>query len=161
MSYRFAVAAEKDSENLLALLQGAAAHLHKKGVRQWTEPFTAGALREDIIKNRVVLLFLDGHLAGSYALKEIAAPLWPQISQKQVGQFYLYRVVISPALQGAGLGKILVEHATKTALEQNKSVFLDCWAGNEALRRFYLSCGFSDLGVFPEEDYEIRVFYKD
>jgi hypothetical protein len=40
----------------------------------------------------------------------------------------------------------------------NKTLYLDCWAGNEKLKEFYFNNGFEYVGDFPEEDYFISVF---
>ncbi|GAA0180924.1 hypothetical protein SH2C18_35360 [Clostridium sediminicola] len=36
--------------------------------------------------------------------------------------------------------------------------YLDCWAGNEKLRTFYLKAGFDFCGDFPEDNYMSSVF---
>jgi RimJ/RimL family protein N-acetyltransferase len=56
----------------------------------------------------------------------------------------------------------LKESISKIGTDQERgTILLDCWAGNEKLRAFYEKSGFKLLGEFPENDYEIAVFYYE
>jgi len=68
---------------------------------------------------------------------------------------YLYQIAILPEYQGKGIGKQITTFAQGLA---DLAVYLDCWAGNEKLKKFYTETGFKYLGDFPEEDYFISIF---
>ena len=38
------------------------------------------------------------------------------------------------------------------------TVYFDCWAGNDFLKKFYSENGFEYMGDFPEEDYYVSAF---
>ena len=43
--------------------------------------------------------------------------------------------------------------ACSLATEVKKTIFLDCWSGNDKLKKFYVNNGFESQGDFPEESY--------
>ncbi len=66
-----------------------------------------------------------------------------------------------PEAQGRGVGEAVCAWVKAYADSRRKSVYLDCWAGNEKLKDFYSKAGFDYLGDYPEEDYQISAFrYK-
>jgi len=71
---------------------------------------------------------------------------------------YLYRVAVLPEYFGKSLGLKMVNYAMKLSRQMNKTLYLDCWAGNNKLREFYSGAGFELLGDVPEEDYMVSVF---
>lgn len=77
---------------------------------------------------------------------------------------YLHSIMLEPNQQGRGIGVSFVsEVVEQMALEQRSNegtIFLDCWAGNEKLGKFYTGVGFQFAAVVPEEDYEIAVFHR-
>lgn len=70
----------------------------------------------------------------------------------------MFQFVILPEYQGNNLGSVLMDFACSFANEVNKSIYLDCWAGNDKLKAFYLNNGFDYQGDFPEENYFISIF---
>jgi GNAT superfamily N-acetyltransferase len=88
------------------------------------------------------------HYLTQWGLDTLAGPLW-----------YLHALMIEPGEQGKGLGKVFLDGVRKWAIpDKVGTVVLDCWAGNEKLRDFYLRAGFLFHGVFPVRDYEVAVF---
>ena len=88
----------------------------------------------------------------SWGLSNSQRPLW-----------FLENLMIEPAKQGQGLGRVLLDAACVQIKEASPAavIALDCWAGNEKLRSFYTAAGFRLHGIFPEMDYEIAVFTMD
>ncbi|KAF2165075.1 hypothetical protein M409DRAFT_24463 [Zasmidium cellare ATCC 36951] len=76
---------------------------------------------------------------------------------------YLHSIMLEPEAQGRGIGKSFVAEVVNKIASLHHDcgiLFLDCWAGNQTLRRFYAEVGFTFTAVIPEEDYEIAVFYR-
>lgn len=158
MPLAFSPATKKDAEGLCALLSAAAHTLCKKGVMQWTSPFVPSDIAQDIQNGPVLLAFWDETLAGAVFLENMTENRWP-CPVVQTGQFYLHHLVVHPDFQGKGIGQAIIAESKQTAKAAGKALFLDCWAGNEKLEKFYKSAGFCELGVFDEEDYQIRLFH--
>ena len=56
--------------------------------------------------------------------------------------------------------EVLNEEPSITNCENplNITIYFDCWAGNNFLRKFYTEVGFEYMGDFPEEDYFVSAF---
>jgi hypothetical protein len=55
----------------------------------------------------------------------------------------------------------LLDEAILVAQRRGKArVRLDCWDGNEFLKRYYRARGFHDLGRAQEADYWVRLFER-
>ena len=63
-------------------------------------------------------------------------------------------------MQGKGIGLQLFTDIVKHCQPLGGTALLDCWAGNEKLRHFYLGAGCELVAVLPEHDYEIAVFVR-
>ena len=55
----------------------------------------------------------------------------------------------------------MMEYSLTLSKKLELLLYLDCWAGNDKLKNFYLNNGFKHVGDFPEEDYFISVFKGD
>jgi RimJ/RimL family protein N-acetyltransferase len=98
----------------------------------------------------------DYKIVGTFSLMDIDENFGANFIKSS--SIYLYRIAILPEYQGKSIGKEIINHACKYSENVNKSLYLDCFAGNEKLRSFYLKSGFDYCGDFPEEDYSISVF---
>lgn len=147
-----------DLSALLHLLEETAENLHQKGIRQWESPWEPEEIRAEIDKGWVWTAWDADLLAGTFSLRPLVSVAWLPNNSKPDGQWYLYRVALHPSWQGKGKGNTMVRFACGLARTAGKDLYLDCWAGNETLRRFYASTGFDTIGIFPEENYKISVF---
>ena len=136
-----------DAMPIARLLDEVTVQLHQTGILQWEHPWDPEQLGQDI-------------LFGTFSLRPLQTALWLDRRAKPDGQWYLYRVALRPSCQGSGLGTELIRFACCLADHAQKDLYLDCWAGNHALRRFYSSANFDTIGIFPEENYQICVFSR-
>ena len=86
--------------------------------------------------------------------------LYPSDQAAPDRRWYLYRIALHPSYQGMGIGRTLIHFACHLADSAQKDLYLDCWAGNHSLRKFYSSAGFDPVGIFSEQDYKICVFSR-
>ena len=64
-----------------------------------------------------------------------------------------------PEEQGKGLGRIFLDGIRQQVIPHyNGTIVLDCWAGNDKQRDFYLRARFTFHGIFPENDYQVAIF---
>jgi GNAT superfamily N-acetyltransferase len=85
----------------------------------------------------------------SWGVQGLCGPFW-----------YLHALVLEPAEQGHRFGLAFLEGVLRfmKMKHQAGTIVLDCWAGNEKLRRFYQEAGFQHHGDFAENDYKISVY---
>jgi ribosomal protein S18 acetylase RimI-like enzyme len=110
----------------------------------------------------VYLAFVHDQPAGTFALFRSDLENW---GEQPDDALYLHGLVVRRAAAGQGLGHELLRYAAAIAAGQGKRFLrLDCWAGNEALRRFYTAAGFVERGVIePRVSGEVwlcRLFEK-
>ncbi|KAI8893655.1 acyl-CoA N-acyltransferase [Globomyces pollinis-pini] len=74
---------------------------------------------------------------------------------------FLSKFMLDPDYIGQGIGEQFLNTVLPNAIPiTNQILALDCWAGNENLRKLYQKCGFTLFGVFPEQDWEIAVYVR-
>lgn len=76
-------------------------------------------------------------------------------------QAELVRLYLHPRFQRQGLGRRLLRAAEAAALTAGaRSLWLDCWSGNDRALAFYAACGYQDEGPtvysFSGRDYPNR-----
>ncbi len=159
------------SASEIPLLLEIAAAVQDKLIRAGSVQQIAGYTRQNaavrVQHGELYVLEQSGHLIGSAFVEMVTAGRFPQISAWNAvpaghSAWFLYGLIISPAFQGHGLGRVLLDGiCCQESFPAPVVLLLDCWAGNAKLRQFYLSAGFEFCGEFPEEDYWIAVFRKE
>jgi GNAT superfamily N-acetyltransferase len=91
---------------------------------------------------------LDDARFVHWKLHALPGPLW-----------FLHTLMLEPGEQGKGLGLAFLEGVKQLAIPTSGTIVLDCWAGNMKLRDFYRRAGFTLYGIFPEQDFEVAVFF--
>lgn len=155
MKKQIRLAELKDKDRIVELLNKVTLYLHKKGINQWTYPWDTNEIKHDIENRFVYLLLVEDLIVGTFSIKDTDDIEVNLIKPKSK---YLYRIAISPEYQGKNLGIDIVKYSSDYSKSMGKSLYLDCWAGNDKLRSFYLKTGFDFIGNVPEEDYFISVF---
>lgn len=143
----------KDADSIVNILNKVTLHLHKKGINQWDYPWNCEKIKEDIKNGHVYVISDKSFIIGTFSIKHIdnLASLLIERDSK-----YLYRIAILPEYQGKNIGIQIINYVFEYS--RNKTLYLDCWAGNEKLKSFYKNVAFDYLGDYPEEDYFISVF---
>jgi GNAT superfamily N-acetyltransferase len=147
------IAKQGDQKDILNVLNAAAMTLHEKGINQWEYPWDEKELVDQM--EFLYVVTVDNQVIGTFGIKDIDClnEYLVEPSSK-----YLYQIAILPEYQGNGVGSGITSWAREYACCVGKPLYLDCWAGNEKLKRFYQENGFDYVGDFPEEDYYISVF---
>ena len=153
-------AALPDAFPVAGLLDEVTIQLHQRGILQWEYPWDPNKIKEDIRLGRVWACWDDSFLAGTFSLRPLQKALYPSDQAAPDRRWYLYRIALHPSYQGMGIGRTLIHFACHLADSAQKDLYLDCWAGNHSLRKFYSSAGFDPIGIFSEQDYKICVFSR-
>jgi RimJ/RimL family protein N-acetyltransferase len=144
-----------DHQQVLNVLNKTTFGLQRKGINQWDYPWDVNKIASEIMNNNTYVLLLDADIIGTFCIKEIDSLSDLAIESESK---YLYQIAILPKYQGNKIGSVITEFACSFANKVNKTIYLDCWAGNEKLKDFYLKNGFEYQGDFAEEDYLISIF---
>ncbi|MDV2682853.1 GNAT family N-acetyltransferase [Alkalihalophilus lindianensis] len=149
------LAGKEDLEGVALLLNEVTLDLQKRRILQWEYPWDEKALFKQQQSESLYVVVRDEEIIGTFCLSEIDS-INDLVVDK--GSKYLAQLAIIPAFQGRNVGSSITEFACDVAERVNKSLYLDCWAGNGKLRAFYTKNGFACLGNFKEADYFISVF---
>lgn len=143
-------------DDILFVLNEATRDLLEKGIQQWDYPWDEEIIKDEILNNQSYVVLDKDSVVGVFFIRTIEGLNYPSIMKEN--HLYLYRVAVRPDYQRAGVGQEICGASFSIAKEANKTIYLDCWEGNEKLKKFYSDFGFINCGNFPEEDYWITVF---
>jgi GNAT superfamily N-acetyltransferase len=149
------LAIENDLVELVELYNEVTLDLHRKGINQWDYPWDFNKIRKEIISKTLFVLELNEELIGTFSICHIEELANLKLQERC---YYLAKIALLPKCQGSGFGAQIIQFASAKANEAEVSLYLDCWAGNEKLKKFYLKTGFVLIGDFPENDYYISIF---
>jgi len=152
---RIRLATINDKQNVLDILNKVTLDLHQKGINQWDYPWQANKCGIEIKKNYAYVLLIEDKIVGTFFIKDIDCLSDLKIYSKSK---YLYQIAILPEYQRNNLGSVIMNFACSLVTGVNKTIFLDCWSGNDKLKKFYVNNGFESQGDFPEENYFITIF---
>lgn len=160
-----------DTRYIISLSASVQTALTASGSLQEIGPLARTVVETSIQGSHAYLLELNGQPIGSVLIDpldgvfvntaNIAYVSWGVVENLPGPFWYLHALMLEPADQGSGLGREFLEGVLRLMkMEQRRDgvVILDCWAGNEKLRRFYADVGFQHHGDFPENDYHISVY---
>lgn len=155
-------------DEAVLILNGAAEMLRERGIPQW-EGFSRKQLQEELQRGagRCFLVLHHGRPLpiATFCLLRASEP-WanlplPASSSDGNDVLYLGRLSVHARLLGHGVGAAVFAAVERTARSLECShLRLDCWAGNDKLKRFYSDCGMVHLRDVPELDYQVSLFEK-
>jgi hypothetical protein len=137
----FVVAAPGQVDEVLLVLDEAAAWLRDRGVVQWPPRFEAALVQGAIDRGETWLVRVGGTVSATVTV-DLADRVWDGVPGRAL---YLHRMAVRR--RAAGLGAVIVGWAAGVARRQGRAVLrLDCVASNEGLRGYYEAAGFSHRG---------------
>src|SRR4051812_14778406 len=152
------IARPDDLTAVLGVLDDAAAWLQSIGVtKQWPASFSGDATWlkrfERWVRDGKVYIARDddGAAVGCFRLMLSDDHIWPL---EPVKALYLHSLAVTRLSAGQGIARQLLEFALEVAgAKAVDELRLDCWAGNDRLRRYYTDAGFEFRGEarIPED----------
>lgn len=164
------LATSHDTEYIIDLSSRVQLSLTSSGSLQEIGPLPRNVVETSIRGSHAYILETNGLRTGSVLVDpldgafsntvEIAYGSWGVENSLPEPLWYLHALMLEPAEQGRRLGRWFIEGVMELMRMKRRSgtLVLDCWAGNEKLRRFYEAVGFTHYGEFPENDYHISVY---
>jgi GNAT superfamily N-acetyltransferase len=142
LAVRFLVAAPGQVDEVLTVLDEAAAWLRGRGVEQWPARFERSWVEGAVSRGETWLALVGGTVSGTVTLDH-SDPVWDGLPG--AAALYVHRMAVRrPA---AGLGAVILEWAAGVARRQGREALrLDCVAANRRLRAYYEAAGFAHRG---------------
>lgn len=132
----FRVAQVRDTADVLAVLNEAAAWLTDRNITQWPARFDPGWVADEVARGETWLVVADGAVEGTVTLNW-ADPLWPDDGAAG----YVHRLIVRR--RGVGLGEAVLTWAENAVRARGRTaVRLDCLTHNVRLCRYYERHGF-------------------
>jgi GNAT superfamily N-acetyltransferase len=143
------------------LLEEAGSWLWERGVHQW-EPGSnrrqVDLLRRLLEEGVLVLARAQDRLAGGCILTRTPTPEWDGHGGDAI---YLHKLVVARFAAGRSLGQRLLAWSERWTAGQGAPLLrLDCWDGNQWLRRYYRDAGFDERESVESHGYPVRLFEK-
>jgi ribosomal-protein-alanine N-acetyltransferase len=112
----------------------------------YSHPWTEGIFKDCLQSGNECWLIKREHKTLGHGIVSVAA-----------GESHLLNVCVSPDFQGAGLGRIMVEHLAKCATSKGATcMFLEVRPSNRIAAKLYDSMGFAEVGLrrgyYPAKD---------
>lgn len=143
-----------DFGHILNILEMAALKLLARDIHQWEYPWNDDELRNQIDNEEFYIVLSDGQPVGCFGLK----PFENNPFTDDKNGLYFYHLAVHPQYSGSGISHSICQWVQDYAAKQGITIYFDCWAGNDFLKKFYTGCGFEYIGDFPEEDYHVSAF---
>lgn len=141
MAVKFLVAAPGQVDDVLAVLNEAAAWLQERGVEQWPPRFDPSWIEGAIRRGETWLVTVDGMLSATVTL-DLSDPVWDGVPGTAL---YVHRMAVRR--RASGLGAVILGWAIDVAGQQgHEALRLDCVASNARLRAYYEAAGFAHCG---------------
>ena len=146
-----------DLPEVLSVLDDAAAWLQSIGMtEQWPRVISDDAtwvarVSRFAAEGRFYVAHRGGVTAGVFHLRDEPGldggpgAFWA-VQELQQPAVYLFQLAVRRWVAGSGVAAAMLDWAFELARGQGRVLRLDCWAGNEKLRRYYLEHDFGHLG---------------
>jgi ribosomal protein S18 acetylase RimI-like enzyme len=153
-------AAQGDREEILSMILKTVDHLNQNGIHQWDEVYPcADNVDEDIRNGQLYFTRAEGQIAGIVTLNRQSDPDYKIGRWQYRGPDFMvvHRLIVSPALQGHGIGTRLMIMTEAMLREQGvQSVRLDAFTQNPHSLRLYEKLGYRVAG---EVTWRKGIFY--
>jgi GNAT superfamily N-acetyltransferase len=155
--------------SILELFDSAVVWLVARGItKQWgTEPLSQSEsfrarVQSWIDKEEMVIAAQDDLVLGCLAVCASVPPYAQQVYDKQPKtMLYLEAFVTHREHKGQGVGQTLLMYAEQLALEKGIAyIWLDCYAENSDLQKYYEGAGFVAFDEFRVGEWRGKVFEK-
>ena len=134
-----------DIDRIFALYDAGTAYQKAVGGLHW-KGFERTLVEREIAEARQFKIVVEGVIVCVFVLTFDDAVLWRERSADPA--IYIHRIAIDPAERGKGYVKRIVAWAREYCRARGKRfIRMDTGSGNERLNAYYVSCGFTYLGV--------------
>jgi ribosomal protein S18 acetylase RimI-like enzyme len=139
----------EELEVVNGIVRDATRHMDEQGIPQWDEIYPNNIrLKNDIENQHMVVVELEGRVAGLMVMNEEQSPEYADVPWKYSGRvLVIHRLTIDPSYQRRGLAMRLVEFAEEiAATEKYSCIRLDAFTRNPAAFSLYEKRGYRRAG---------------
>ena len=103
----------EELDELYGLVTDATRYMDEQGIPQWDDIYPNRLiLKDDIEKQQMYVLEVEGRLAGLIVMNEDRSPEYADVAWKYLGRvLVIHRLTIHPTYQGRGLATHLMDFA--------------------------------------------------
>ena len=134
---QFRIAGPDHADDVLRVLDEAAAWLREQGITQWPPRFELCWIEDAIRRGETWLVEVDGRISATVTV-DWSDPVWSDVGGRAA---YLHRMAVRR--QEPGLGSVILAWVADYARRHDcDALRLDCVASNDRLRAYYERAGF-------------------
>jgi GNAT superfamily N-acetyltransferase len=146
-------------QDILNLIDDAAAWLQNRGLDQWAKPWPSREERDERVRKSLLdgdtwLLWDGPTLVATVTTHRHANPkLWNEMEQAEPA-VYVHRLIVSRNYAGLDIGAGLLDWTAARAAREYGALWIrgEVWNTNEALHKYYKQRGFSYVRQADYED---------
>jgi GNAT superfamily N-acetyltransferase len=157
--------ANSEDTNWIIHLSGKVqAALTAAGSLQQIGPLALDMVEKAISEKHCYIIETSSERVGCVFIRPIEQAIIPAVETWKLETFpvphwLLHSFMLEPVEQRKGLGFHALARVVEQIQPSHGTILLDCWAGNDKLRDFYERAGFKFYGIFPEQDFEVAVYF--
>jgi len=157
-----------DLDTILYLFDDVQTWLIQAGFEeQWgIEPFSTNELQAQRFMNwidqNIFYVLVDNEvIVGTLVINPDVPEYVSELFQNVSKMFYLEAFATHPNIRGTGKGKQLLDFAESEAQKcQIECLRLDCWAGSQTLKQYYIHKGYQEIAQFKVDGWQGLLFEK-
>lgn len=135
----------EDLDTIMELYAAGTAYQKLVAEKHW-QGFDRAMVQREIDEERQYKIIESGSIACVFAAASSDALIWKERNADPA--IYLHRIATHPDHRGKSYVKSIIDWARDYALTNGKQyIRMDTGSGNERLNNYYISCGFSYLGI--------------
>ena len=139
-----------DREELVSVIRSATQTLNQNGIPQWDDVYpNAANVDEDLRNAQLYVVRAEGKIVGMVTLNRQCDPDYQNGDWRYAGPDFVvvHRLIVSPAVQGQGIGAQIMRMAETLLREQGvQSIRLDAFTQNPYSLRLYEKLGYRVTG---------------
>ena len=152
--------APQDVDTILQRYEDATAYQKTVAIKHW-RGFERAIVETAIRENRQYNIVEDDQIVCVFTLTFNDPYIWKEKDQDPA--IYIHRIATHPLFRGRGYTPAIVGWAKDYAKANGQTfIRMDTGSGNERLNNYYISCGFTYLGITAIDDAgDLPAHYKN
>lgn len=134
-----------DIDAIFSLYDAGTTYQKSVAKKHW-KGFEKSMIETEIGEKRNWKIVIDEEIACIFSITFEDAAIWQKKNEDPA--IYIHRIATNPLYRGSSFVKHIVSWAKNYAATLEKSfIRMDTGSGNEKLNNYYISCGFTYLGI--------------
>ncbi len=140
----------KDVDDIFRLYEDGTSYQKLVGNKHW-KGFKRELIENEIKEKRQWKIIFEDEIVCVFAISFNDPQIWKEKDRDPA--IYIHRIATNTFFRGNSFTKHIIAWAITFATEHGKTfIRMDTGSGNEKLNNYYVSCGFTNLGVIQLTD---------